>query len=381
MVEKRLNEIAERKNAIKTELENADVEQLRALNEEVDKLNAEEEQLRARVGLSGKLGSPEPKEQKRGGAGSDAEQRGRELRQKRAVTISTNTIIQAKKTGGVRDNLDAVPALIGMVRAEDCRGMGAYQVGYEKTGPTAQKAAENTELTESSPAFGYADIVPVTLATYSTISREVMKLSDADYYDRVQRAAFQALYKKVAEYIVNSDAASNAKFVGIKAAGAIDTSSDVEMSGIDETTLRKIALNYGGDDSIVGNAVLILNRADLIAFGDVRGTNEKKAVYEITPDQANPNTGVIKDGGLSVRYVLNKNLDALSASATAESTYCMIYGVPTCYELGIFSDFNVTVAEEAELKRRMIAVLGEVMIGGNVTVYNGFVRVKKVASA
>ena len=153
------------------------------------------------------------------------------------------------------------------------------------------------------------------------------------------------------------------------------------MSGIDETTLRKIALNYGGDDSIVGNAVLILNRADLIAFGDVRGTNEKKAVYEITPDQANPNTGVIKDGGLSVRYVLNKNLDALSASATAESTYGMIYGVPTCYELGIFSDFNVTVAEEAELKRRMIAVLGEVMIGGNVTVYNGFVRVKKVASA
>lgn len=380
MFQKRLNEIEERKKAMKAEMEGANVEQLRKLNEEADKLNAEAEQIRARMTLDGKLGEPESHTGERGGA-NEAEQRGRELRQQRAVTLSTSTIIQAKKTGGVRDNLDAVPALISMVHTEDCRGMGAYQVGYEKDDPTAQKATENSDLTESSPTYGYADIVPVSIATYSTISREVLKLSDADYFNRVQSAAFRALYKKVAEYIVNSDAANNAKFIGIKAAGAIESTNDVSISEIDAKTLRNIALNYGGDDAIMGNAVLILNRADLVAFGDVRGTNEKKAVYEITPDQDNPNTGIIKEGGMSVRYVLNKNLDALSASKTAASTYCMIYGVPACYELGVFSDFSVTVAEETELKKRMIAILGEVMIGGNVTVHNGFVRVKKVAAS
>ena len=59
----------------------------------------------------------------------------------------------------------------------------------------------------------------------------------------------------------------------------------------------------------------------------------------------------------------------------------MAYGNPQNFELGVFSDYTVTVDESAALKRRMIAVLGEVMLGGNVVVYDGFVRVKKKASA
>lgn len=55
------------------------------------------------------------------------------------------------------------------------------------------------------------------------------------------------------------------------------------------------------------------------------------------------------------------------------------YGNPLGYELGVFSDYTVIVDESAALKRRMIAILGEVMMGGNVTVYDGFVRVKKKA--
>ena len=57
----------------------------------------------------------------------------------------------------------------------------------------------------------------------------------------------------------------------------------------------------------------------------------------------------------------------------------MYYGVPSCYEIGLFSDFTVKVSEDAAFKKRMIAVLGEVMVGGNVVVKNGFVRIKKAA--
>lgn len=102
-------------------------------------------------------------------------------------------------------------------------------------------------------------------------------------------------------------------------------------------------------------------------------------MYEITPDSANPNTGIIKDGGLSVRYCLNSNLTDLATQTAGK--YSMLYGVPTCYELGLFSDYTVRVSEDAAFKTRMLAVLGEVMIGGNVTVANGFIRVKKKATA
>lgn len=46
---------------------------------------------------------------------------------------------------------------------------------------------------------------------------------------------------------------------------------EIIASGIDAQTLREIALNYGADDEVAGNAVLFLNKTDLIAFGDVSG--------------------------------------------------------------------------------------------------------------
>ena len=70
---------------------------------------------------------------------------------------------------------------------------------------------------------------------------------------------------------------------------------------------------YGGDDNLFGGegVVLFLNKKDLIAFGDVRSSTTLQPVYEIIPDGNNPNTGVIKDGGLSVKYCINANCTAL----------------------------------------------------------------------
>jgi HK97 family phage major capsid protein len=377
---KRLAEIKERRAAIKTEAEKADVEQLRKLNTEADELITEEAQIQERMNLAGKLGSPATEEHPAGGGAiSEAEQRGRDLKQGRSITLSSDTLITAKKTGAVKDSIEGVSAIVDLVNVEDCRGMGAYQSGYEITDGDATVTTEGTAATQSDPTYGMADFVPISVTTYSEISRETLKLSGADYYARAQRSAFRALKRKLSNFIVNSDAASNAKFIGIKAATAIPSASDLSISAIDATTLRKIAMNYGGDESIVGNAVLLLNKLDLIAFGDVRGTNEKKALYEITPDAINPNTGIIKEGGLSVKYVINNGLDALSAAGTTAATVCLIYGVPFCYTLSLFSDFTIITSEHAALKTRMVAILGEVMAGGNVDVYKGFVRVKKGA--
>ena len=149
----------------------------------------------------------------------------------------------------------------------------------------------------------------------------------------------------------------------------------MSITAIAADTLRKIALSLGGDEAVAGNAVLMLNKADLIAFGDVRGSNEKKAVYEIIPDTANPNTGIIKDGGLSVKYVLNNNCPALgSADAAAK---CMFYGNPQAIELAMFGDFEVATSEDYKFGQDMLTVRGTVSAGAAMGTYKGFVAVAK----
>lgn len=377
---KRLNEIAARKAELLGELPEADEKRMAEIETETDALAAEEAELRQKTDCAGKLGDPLPKPGGRGGA-NEAEQRGRDLKEKRAVTIGSGQLI--KPTEHQRtvngDLADSVSSIIDMVKVTPCYGMSEYQVPYETGDMTADKNAEGANAAASDPGFSYVSIKPVVLTTYSEISREAQRLTDVDYYSLVLASARKALRKKVAEYIVKSDTASSPTFVGILAAPILAADNDVELSKIDAGTLRKIAMSYGGDDDIVGGGVLFLNKKDLIAFGDVRGTNEKKAVYEITPDSANPNTGIIKDGGLSVRYCLNSHLTDLNEAGAGD--FSMIYGAPSCYEVGLFGDYNVRVSEDYKFQSRMIAVLGEGMIGGNVTIRNGFVRVKKAAGA
>ena len=115
----------------------------------------------------------------------------------------------------------------------------------------------------------------------------------------------------------------------------------------------------------------------------MRGTNEKKPVYEITPDASNPNTGTIKDGGLTVRYCLNSNLTALNGTAqttgTAQKT--MFYGVPTCIELDLFSDYEIAISEDFAFDKLMDTIRGDVELGADVVVKNGFVAVELPAKA
>lgn len=392
---KRIDEILARVAEIRAEVEkNTDMsaEELQQRNSELDMLNAERTQIEARQRLIDNLpsvGQSAPEQH------NELEERAENLRktgqmrlsltgEKRAITLGSTTGLIKPTNSATQINgipFAQVSSIIDMVKAIDLAGMSEYQVPYQTATGTAAKNAENTAPTgNADPTFKYATIKPVTLTTYTEISRECMKLTNVDYYSRVLDSARVALRKKVADYIINSDAASSATFIGVLDAPALEADDDLTINAIDATTLRKIAMNYGGDEEISGNAVLFLNKKDLIAFGDVRGTNEKKAVYEITPDTSNPNTGIIRDGGLAVRYCINSNLKANSAITAAPGGYYMIYGVPTTYELGIFSDYNVRVSEDYAFKTRMIAVLGEVMIGGNVTVHRGFLRVKKTVS-
>lgn len=299
----------------------------------------------------------------------------------RSVNVASGDLATPTQTQNtINDKFNEVSSIVDLVTVTNAQGLGEYQVPYVVGYGLGGIKTEGQDYTESDPTFDYATMKPVKITIYTEVSREVTRMTPVQYLAKVQQAALIALRKKVAKLIpVGNPAAAPAEITGIKNATAI-TDDALTFSAIDDKTLRKIAMSYGGDENIVGNAVLQLNKNDLIAFGDIRGTQDKKPVYEITPDVANPNAGIIKDGGLSVRYIINSALPALSAAGTVATTLCMIYGVPSAYELALFGPYTIEVSTEAAFKKGMLAIRGDVLIGGNVVAANGFLLVNKSAA-
>ena len=423
MVKDKIAELIEQK---KSKLDNLkerrkvseDINELRALNEDIDNLIDELNKLKEMYGemdepvemdmdrAANEEKSADSEEQNRGlkvvgmmetRKANEVEERAKafastgklkiENNETRATLLSGGQIATPTKVAGINEPGTQFSSIVDMVTIEDMTGIGSYKEAYIDSWQTAGAATEGTASAPTDPVFKTVQINPFLLDTLSYVSREIRKQTPLQYEEKVRQGALIALRKKVAEWIVNGN--GTAAPYGIKNAVNTDSSPasmtktlSVTSATIDDKTLRKIVFEYGNDESIGTNAVLFLNKADLIAFGDVRGTNEKGAVYEIIPDGSNPNTGVIKDGGLTVKYCLNSNLTALSSSTRGSSAIqTMVYGDPSCYKLGLFGDYEVNVSEDYKFAEGLLAIRGEAMVGGNVVIKNGFVVVTLAATA
>lgn len=280
-----------------------------------------------------------------------------------AVLVSGGNIAQPVGVAGINGLYPQVSSIVDMVKVVDASNMGGgYKIAYQITDGAASAHTEGGDIAEGTPTFGVLTVTAADKALVSYISNKVRRQSPLTYEAKVRESAMIALRKEASKMIVAALAES-----------AITETVPVAAIGAD--TLRKIALSLGGDEAVAGNAVLLLNKADLIAFGDARGSNEKKAVYEITPDTANPNTGIIKDGGLAVRYVINNNCAALGSAES--SAKCMFYGNPQAIELAMFGDYEVATSEDYKFGQDMLTVRGSASMGAAMGTYKGFVAVTK----
>lgn len=270
----------------------------------------------------------------------------------RATLVSAGTLATPTEVAGINDIVGArVSSIVDLVKVTNAEGMGAYKVAYQVSDPAAATQVEGEAYAEGDAVFGFVEIKPQTEAVLSYISKQARKQTPLAYTAKVNEAALVALRKRAAKVVTDAIVAS-------------DLCVDLALTAIDATTLRKIAFNYGGDEGIVGNATLFLNKKDLVKFGDARGQNEKKAVYEITPDAGNPNTGIIKDGGLAVPYCINGNL--------AEGT--LLYGQGHNAELALFSNYEIAVSEDFAFNKGLLAIRGDVELGCGVVAAGGFVK-------
>lgn len=365
-----LEQLSQERSAIDAELE--------CRRNEAARANMRRQQVARGIGARtiDKMGMNTPEKEQ-----NDAEERAQEfaktrretipLAEARAVLVSGGTLATPTGVSGINDKPgQGVSSIVDLVKVENCEGMGSNKVSYVAADTSA--AASQTEgnaATGAEPTFGYVTITPTTKACYAQISKQAKKQTPLQYQAKVTSLALKSL-RKGAVALINGALAASTLVTEVVA----DVNSSTHKGKIDENTLRKIVLAYGGDEDVVGGAVLFLNKKDLVAFGDVRGTNEKKAVYEIIPDTDNPNMGVIKDGGMSVRYCIDSGLtEAAGKAQTTSKIKTMYYGNPQCIELDLFSDYEVRVSEDFAITSLMDTIVGDVEIGADVVVSGGLV--------
>ena len=303
----------------------------------------------------------------------------------KSVTVATGTLAQPTGAGtNIRDPLgNGVGAIIDQVYVQDLTGMSSYLEPYVisevgASGADVGTSAGTARTASTDPTFGVAKIAPYELTTTSYVDRNISRLTPANYYAKVFSMALRALRRDTVKMIFNGDGQStNNDMFGIKTAKNVAGNAiyaTLEVDAVDADLLTELMFAYGGNEELGGNCRLYLNKADLLALGKLRGTNEKRRLFDIVPDAGNPNIGTIREGGTIVPYSIASTLTALSGStAGAAAIQAMVYGDPMNYELGLFGDYTVRVDESVKAVERMLTILGDAMVGGNLIVDKGFV--------
>lgn len=315
------------------------------------------------------------------------EQRGADLKagkaikvelEERSTVVSSGVLIPKKYKNTIDESFEAVSGLVDRVNSIPLEGGESYSVPFEKSYGEGGYTDENGEYVESDPVTDYVDTGRAKITAYSEISKEAIKLPNANYQALVIKRVKDSIRKKIGKQLIIGAGTTNT-IRGIyqadtKVLPTGDETADIYVESIDADTLNTIVFAYGGDESVEAEQVLILSKKDLEKFAKIK--IDDKFVYKITR-KGQTGTIAYANGGLDVPYVINSACGTLSDSETNNGDYTMVYGSLSSYEMPIFSELEIEESKDYNFKKGMVSYRGDVIVGGTVSKYNGFVRVKK----
>lgn len=305
--------------------------------------------------------------------------------EQRSVTVSGGTILVPKKyKNEISESFNSVSGMVDMLNTVPLNGGESYSVAFEKGYGEGDYTTEGGEYHDIDVETDYVETGRAKITSYIEVTKEVKKLPSSNYLALISKRVTSAIKKKIgAQAIVGAGTTNTIK--GIYNADtkvmptATGKTSDIELSGIDSDTLNEITFAYGGNEDVEAPQTLILSKEDLKEFAKVK-TTDGKFVYSITKNGAR-GTISYKEGGLAVPFVINSACNSISNAKTTAGKYTMIYGSLMDFELPVFSDLEVQESTDYQFKKGMICYRADAIIGGTVSKYNGFVRVKKVAAS
>lgn len=251
---------------------------------------------------------------------------------------------------------DVVSSIVDDVDVIDATGSGSWEFPYKKSEAEAADVTEGSAIGGTASAYDKVTVSGSVWGVLDEISNQVAKISPVAYANAIQKSAYIALRKKARAKIV-------AAILGSKIA------EEKKGIAIDADYLRNVALGFGGDESVGGGTKLYLGKSDLVKIGKVRGTGEKKALFEIA--FTDENNGTITEGGLVVPFSVTAGL----------GEGVQIYGQPKSVKLLLWGDYEVKTDEGGDyFKRNMLGIRGLATAGTDLAVYHGMQIIKQASA-
>lgn len=374
----RMNEIETRRAALRDEVNNPDTttERLQAIADEVRQLNDEYAQLEQRSNLTGQLAphagrtGPAAAQETRGGRTGALEARAHEFRQTGRMTVPLfdrsggehrSLLVSSGKLAtpkAVLDEIGGLPAgtsgILEDVHIIDATGTGSWEFPYKTADAKAADHTEGEKYAGTGATFDKVTAQPTNWGVLDSVSNQVPLMTDVAYANEVQVSALMALYATAESKILAKLAASE----------LLEKRAEV---AIDANYLRSVVLGYKPVKG-KGPCVMYLSREDLSALGAVRGTSEKKPLYEISFDNEENTSGVIKEGGTATRFRICDDLEAGT----------QYYGQPRNIKVPIWGDYNVRTDESGHyFDEGMMGIRADVTADAVLAAKNGMAQIKQ----
>ena len=343
----RLKEIEARRAELTAEAGAEDVTETRLaeITAEAESLNKEEMEVRAKMALEVKNSTPVTTPEVESKA-DEFMRTGRMVMETRQL-LSTGTIAKPTNVGGINGLAASANDIVDDVHAFALQGVGTWRAAYKDTEAEAAAVTEGEAVAGTASTYNYVDINPAEWGVLDEISKQVKKQSPLDYQGAIEDSAVVAL----------RDYASNVILTKVKASAL----AQKVTRALDKDFLRNTVLGFRPIRG-KGACKLYISQGDLATLGAVRGTNEKRALYEITFSDDTNTAGTIQEGGMAVSFrILDKLADGTQ-----------LYGQPACIDMPMWDNYAVETDEGGDyFKRSMIGIKGTQTAGADLVAKNG----------
>lgn len=380
-IQARKAEIAERRDAITTELETAEADVLDALENEADALNEEERSLNERETAINEAAESRAKEI------AEVLETGNEIQKFEERKTMTNMEVRKSneyavawanyiKTGDdsecralLTENVSGTVPVAEyaedrvrtawnregiMSRVRKSYLKGNLKIGWEKSadGAYVHTEASNAAVTEESLVLGVTNLVPQSIKKWISISDEVKDMKGTEFLDYIYDELTYQIAKKAADTLVAAICACTA--------GGSDNHPQQASITATTVTVGLVAQALANISDEAANPVVIMNKATWGEFKKAQAANG----YGYDPFEGLP-------------VVFNNSLSAFSAATTG-----------VCYaivgDLGAGAQANFPNGDEIEIKideiskmeYDLVRILGREFVGLGVVAPNAFCLIK-----
>ena len=353
----RLKEIEARREELTAEANSTDATETRLaeITTEAESLNREEMEVRAKMALEAKNTAPVTTPEVESKA-DEFMRTGRMVMETRQL-LSTGHIAKPTQVGGINGMAASAADIVDDVHAFVLNGVGTWRAAYQVTGAAAAAVTEGQAVGGTGATFNYVDINPAEWGILDEISKQVKKQSPLDYQGAIEDSAVSALRDFASAKILTAVQASSLK-------------QAIFSRALDQNFLRNTVLGFRPIKG-KGACKLYISQADLATLGAIRGTNEKKTLYEITFTDETNTAGTIKEGGMAVSFRI---IDGLT-------TGTQLYGQPATIDMPMWGNYAVETDEGGDyFKRNMIGIKGTQTANADLVALHGMQVIKQAAA-